>query len=143
MTRAQCHVHRVQANDLMSSLSRDLPMPYTNLVAWLVRLAVLLQTIVHGLQVRALGDTATKVWAAAGIFLYAFFFFSFLGMHRVLHNPFLERLIDVAHEPIVNEGLKALADGLMRGPAFLPPSWPPSSAVRAATAASAGAETAR
>ena len=45
MTRAQCHVHRVQANDLMSSLSRDLPMPYTNLVAWLVRLAVLLQTM--------------------------------------------------------------------------------------------------
>tara|TARA_B110001452_G_scaffold95884_1_gene79263 strand:+ start:410 stop:775 length:366 start_codon:yes stop_codon:yes gene_type:complete len=115
-------------------------MPYTNLVAWLVRLAVLLQTVVHGLQVRALDDTASKVWAAAGIFLYAFFFFSFLGMHRVLHNPFLERLIDVAHEPIVNEGLKSLADGLMRGHAFLPPTWPaPSSAAAAASAAAEAA----
>ena len=47
------------------------------------------------------------------------------GMHRALHNPFLERLIDVGHEPIVNEKLRKLADGLMRGTSFLPPTWPP------------------
>ena len=44
-------------------------------------------------------------------------------MHRVLHNPFLDRLIDVGHEPIV-EGLRQLADGLLGGTAFLPPAWP-------------------
>ena len=46
-------------------------------------------------------------------------------MHRVLHNPFLDRLIDVGHEPIVNEGLARLAEALMRGTAGLPPNWPP------------------
>ena len=45
-------------------------------------------------------------------------------MHRTLHNPFFERLIDVGHEPIVNEGLRRLANQLMDGASFLPPSWP-------------------
>ena len=116
---------RAQANDLMSCLSRDLPMPYTNQVAWLVRLAVLLQTVAHGLQICAMDDASCKVYAAIGVFLYAFFFLSFLGMHRVLHNPFLERLIDVGHEPIANEGLARLAESLMRDTAYLPPRWPP------------------
>ena len=45
-------------------------------------------------------------------------------MHRVLHNPFLDRIIDVAHEPIVNSGLRKLADGLMQESHFLPPGYP-------------------
>ena len=123
---------RLQANDLMGHLSLDLPMPYTNLVAWLVRLVLLLQTISHGLMIHGMDDTSCKVYAAVGTFLYAYFFLAFLSMHRALHNLFLERLIDVGHEPIVNEKLRKLADGLMRGTSFLPPTWP--------TALDAGAE---
>ena len=37
--------------------------------------------------------------AGFGVALYAYFFLAFLSMHRTLHNPFLERLIDVGHEP--------------------------------------------
>ena len=123
---------RAQANDLMSSTSRDLPMPYANQVAWLVRLAVVLQTILTGLDMRETADLSCKVYATIGVFLYSFFFSSFIGMHRVLHNPFLDRLIDIGHEPIANEGLRSLADGLMRGASFLPPNWPPARAADAA-----------
>ena len=114
---------RTLSNDLMSSNSRDLPIPYTNLVAWLVRMAVLLQTIVFGLTMHQMTDPSSKVYATLGVFLYAYFFHAFIGIHRVLHNPFLDRLIDVTHERTISEGLKRLAEELMRDTAFLPPNW--------------------
>lgn len=126
---------RLQANDLMGLVSSDLPMPYANLVGWLVRLALLLQTIVLGFMMRGTDDASCKVYAAIGTFLYAYFFLAFLSMHRTLHNPFLDRLIDVGHEPIANEGLRKLADGLMRGTSFLPPNWPLPTRFVAASAA--------
>ena len=114
---------RTLSNDLMSSSRRDLPLPYANLVAWLVRMAVLLQTIVVGLEMHQMDNLSSKIYAAIGVFLYAYFFHAFVGIHRVLHNPFLDRLIDVAHERTVTEGLRRLAQGLMRGTDSLPPAW--------------------
>ena len=42
-------------------------------------------------------------------------------LHKKLHNPFLAGKLHVAHEPIVNDGLRQLAERLMEGTAFLPP----------------------
>jgi len=121
-----CHAvtaARTLSNDLMSSSKRDLPLPYANLVAWLVRLAVMLQTIVVGLQMHQMDELSSKIYATIGVFLYAYLFHAFVGIHRVLHNPFLDRLIDVTHERNVSEGLRRLAEGLMRGTDSLPPAW--------------------
>ena len=41
---------RAQANDLMASLNRDLPLPYANLVAWLVKFGLLIETMFVAMQ---------------------------------------------------------------------------------------------
>lgn len=118
---------RSQANDLMSSLNRDLPLPYVNLVAWLVQFAMLLNSINNGVRMSGYSDTGAKVSAALSTFLYSAAFRGLLNVHRLLHNPFIDRLIDVAHEPIVNGGLATLARSLMADESYLPPAWSASS----------------
>jgi hypothetical protein len=114
---------RAQSADLMASLSRDLPLPYANLVSWLTKLALGLQTLrfgVYMISVEAEGDAT--IYSIMGVFLYSYFFQALLGVQRVLHNPFLDRLIDVGHEPIF-ESLQRLTESLMQDRAFLPPAW--------------------
>mgnify|MGYP006936523656 FL=1 len=111
----------------MSSLNRDLPLPYVNLVAWLVQFAMLLNSISNGVRMSGYSDTGAKVSAALSTFLYSAAFRGLLNVHRLLHNPFIDRLIDVAHEPIVNGGLATLARSLMADESYLPPAWSASS----------------
>ena len=115
---------RGQANDLMSSLNRDLPLPYANLVAWLVSINLAIEAITFGLLFAEISDGMARFYCVVSVLLYGIFFLAFLALHKVLHNPFLDRLIDVAHEPIVTEGLGKLAHALMSEEAFLPPGYP-------------------
>jgi len=150
---------RAQANDLMSSLDRDIPYPYASLVGALVRINVLLMSLwkstelylmfcgmtgigsqnwgtAHSLNPQCqipnpqAPNNTGLIWLVAVIFHLASLFFwnlSYQAMYdlgKILHNPFGNRRIDVAHEAI-HAGLRRLAEGLLAGgEAHVPPTMP-------------------
>lgn len=156
---------RAKANDLMSSLDRDIPYPYASLLGMLVKTNVALMTawrtselylnlcgvkmgaqnwataLEHNPNCKLWGDgpsdissfpnqNATQFWTMVVLHLSTLFLWnmSYKAMYdlaKVLHNPFGNREIDIAHETI-NGGLRRLADELMgRTSKHLPPGMPP------------------
>ena len=193
---------RAQANDLMSSLDRDLPYPYASIVGALTNFVIFLQSSKLGLdaRIRYMEDIPEEeghrrfvpnsaIWCerssrraasaparardgrrpesakerheravrrntchcrpptsylhvllvlhtcflkcVAGRVLELFVLFTFnialqglYNIHRVLHNPFGPRHIDVAHEFIAG-GIRRLAESLAEADERLPPSMLP------------------
>ena len=130
---------RANANDLMSSLDRDLPYPYASVVGALVNFVIFLQSSKLGLdaRIRYMEDVPgeegvrrfvpnSSIW---GLELFVLFTFNIAlhglyNIHTVLHNPFGPRHIDVAHEVIAG-GIRKLMVGLMDANERLPPSMLP------------------
>lgn len=121
---------RAQANDLMSSLDRDSPFPYAHICGLLVSINVWIMCTFKGLEwamwMRFFGgdlfaqpkfyvDLITLVaWNVSYKSLY--------DLCYVLHNPFGDRRIDVAHETI-GSGIRNFSKSVT-GPQqlnFLPP----------------------
>lgn len=119
---------RGQANDLMSSLDRDKPFTYTALCGVLVSINVVIMSTWRGvtwaLWLYALGNelwSAPKIWI--DILVLLTWNISYKGLYDVgymLHNPFGNRRIDVAHETIF-AGLRRLSVELGNGNPILPP----------------------
>ena len=150
---------RAQANDLMSSLDRDIPYPYASLVGMLVRINVFLMSLWKSTELYLMlcgTRVGSQTWATAhemnpqchvspnpmppnnGWFIWwsmvvfhlaALFFWnmsykSMFDLGKVLHNPFGNRRIDVAHETI-HAGLRKLAESLLsKGTSHVPPTMP-------------------
>jgi hypothetical protein len=118
---------RGQANDLMSSLDRDAPLPYLNLAGFLVQANLFLMTTWKGLMwsswFNALGGgmfAQPKLYAdIATLFLWNLSYKAMYDLAYHLRNPFTHRSIDVAHETI-GSGLRKLAAALMEANPHIP-----------------------
>merc|ERR1711957_172224 len=113
---------RAQANDLMSSLDRDLPYPYAMTVENLVDTTLLFFTLSDGLRLAVKGFKPWQ-WALQELatMIICFAWGSLVEMQETLYNPFGRRTIDVAHETI-HAGLRTLSEGLLGGDnKFAPP----------------------
>jgi hypothetical protein len=118
---------RGQANDLMSSLNRDLPFPYAFVVSFMLQLVILIQALFtalacadvsssHSLQFGNHGEPVWYMWVfQLGCFFCLAMLYEAMGnVHHVLYNPFGPRALDVAHETIAN-GIRDLGTQLMAG----------------------------
>jgi hypothetical protein len=137
---------RAQANDLMSCLDRDIPYPYGSLVGTLVNINLFLMSTWKGLQLsldycgpapwsttKCSEPNLAWVWTAKLVLL-LFWNTSYAAMFdlaKVMHSPFGDRRIDVAHEAIAG-GIRKLADQLVNAHAALPPSMIPDACARTA-----------
>jgi len=118
---------RAQANDLMSSLDRDLPFPYVNLCYILVCLNVLIFTTYKGVLWSTWlfqhGDNLVNqpvFWVDLGVtFAWNLSYTSLYQLCYVLYNPFGSDKISVAHETI-GGGLRKLADQLASATTCVP-----------------------
>lgn len=110
---------RSQANDLMSSLNRDLPYPYASLVALLVNCTILFFATTDGLNLATnfgaesgTAHASTWVMQISCTFCLTCCYGAFIELQDVLHNPFGDRRVDVAHDTIA-AGLRNLADSIV------------------------------
>lgn len=119
---------RAQANDLMSSLDRDIPYSYTSLVCILVNINLFIMTTWKAIEwstwCRSLGFDQLlqqpKWWLDMLVMI--FWNLSYRAMYDLgshLYHPFGNRPIDVAHETI-SAGLQKLSKSLMDGAAIPP-----------------------
>jgi hypothetical protein len=121
---------RSQANDLMSSLDRDKPFPYTSLTGLLIKINLFIMSTWKGVQwsiwLRTFGDDIwqqPKFYADILVLLsWNVSYAALFDLSQTLHNPFKFRRIDVAHETI-SKGIRQLGVALM-GPGNLPPEAP-------------------
>ena len=113
---------RAQANDLMSSLDRDVPYPYASSMTMLVKVMMVLYSVSAGLRIAEHSTWYNKVVDCVGITIFTASFQGLLNLQKTLHNPFLSERLHVAHEAIAGTGLKQLSDALMEGKQCLPPS---------------------
>lgn len=121
---------RAQANDLMSSLDRDKPIPYVAMCGLLVKMNVLIFTSWKGVQWSIwLHSIGQPVWGESRfwvdvlcLFMWNISYSALYDLGYVLHNPFEDRRVDVAHEVIfggINKLSKELADGHLHLPPHL------------------------
>ena len=119
---------RGQANDLMSSLDRDNPIPYSALCGILVQINVLIFSSWKGIEWSiwqwSQGDRLFEEprWWLDVMVLFAWniSYVALYDLGYMLHNPFGNRRIDVAHETI-GFGLRKLGTSLAEGTKFHPP----------------------
>lgn len=120
---------RGQANDLMSSLDRDLPYPYAHIVTLLARLNVWCAFAEIIMAYFAIDDRHSEDGSPQGAWLPIISVLmvlvhvcwqGLLDMHKTLHDPFGFRRIDVAHEAIITDSLLA-GPGLVPGEDFNSP----------------------
>ena len=112
---------RGQANDLMSSLNRDVPYPYAQMVGLMMRFYITLASMRFGIVAKTRVG-GIKAFGLLANFMYVLIFLGLHDIFKTLHNPFLHRRIDVGHEPIMG-GLRALAKHLLlEGDSPQPPS---------------------
>eukprot|EP00947_MAST-08B_sp_MAST-8B-sp1_P003693 g3693.t1 len=120
---------RAQANDLMSSLDRDAPFPYTHLCGLLVGINLLIMSTWKGVEwalwLHAMGGAgliASPKWWVDMVVLVSWnvSYKALYDVVYVLHNPFGSRRIDVAHE-VIGGGIRRLSNALMAGNPSLPP----------------------
>ena len=124
---------RAQANDLMSSLDRDLPFPYASIMSVIIHLVLFIQATFTAF---ACSDSRTghvetdadgsprPVWymwcfQLGCFFVLAMLYDSLLNVQHTLHNPFGSRTIDVAHDTIAS-GIRRLGTALMEGTSHAP-----------------------
>jgi hypothetical protein len=107
---------RAKANDMMSSLNRDLPFPYVALCGMLVKVNVFIMSSWKAVQWSAwlktfgYGGLSNQIRFWAEIFLLFAWNVSYMALYDLgyfLDNPFGNRRIDVAHE-IIGLGLHKL-----------------------------------
>lgn len=119
---------RGQANDLMSSLDRDKPIPYVAMCGLLVYLNVLIFSTYKAAQwsvwLHAIGsELFFEGRFYVDLFCMFFWNLSYVALYdlgSVLHNPFKDRRLDVAHEAIFG-GVNDLSQELANGHKHLPP----------------------
>eukprot|EP00326_Haptolina_ericina_P023934 CAMPEP_0181188002 /NCGR_PEP_ID=MMETSP1096-20121128/10876_1 /TAXON_ID=156174 ORGANISM="Chrysochromulina ericina, Strain CCMP281" /NCGR_SAMPLE_ID=MMETSP1096 /ASSEMBLY_ACC=CAM_ASM_000453 /LENGTH=273 /DNA_ID=CAMNT_0023277019 /DNA_START=305 /DNA_END=1126 /DNA_ORIENTATION=- len=120
---------RAQANDLMSSLDRDKPYSYAALCALLVKVNILIfstwKAVEWAVWLHNFGGKLVeqpKFWLDI-LILFAWNV-SYQGMYDLaylLHNPFGDRRLDVAHETI-GGGIRKLSEKIAGVDGYLPPS---------------------
>lgn len=118
---------RGKANDLMSSLDLDKPIPYTSLCGLLVTINVFMMSTWKGIEwsiwMRSFGFGLlymSKFWMdMLGVFVWNLSYKALYDLAYILHNPFGDREIDVAHE-IIFKGLNTLQRELMEGSDHIP-----------------------
>jgi len=115
---------RDASNDLMASLWLDLPYPYASLVSMIIKVAILMQTLLTGMQTATYTDLGARVYGYVQLFLYAMLFQSLINLHTKLHNPFLAARLAIAHEATARDSLQRLADTLMSDITYEPPPPP-------------------
>ena len=121
---------RGQANDLMSCLNRDNPFPYVALCGLLVKVNLFIMSTWKGVtwaiwlrSFELYGLLCKPKWWLDVIILLAWNV-SYGGLYDLgymLHNPFRDRKIDVAHDAI-GGGLRRLSVELATGSKHIPPS---------------------
>lgn len=120
---------RAQANDLMSSLDRDLPLPYTVLCGMLVQLNVLIMSTWKGVEwsiwLHSLGSAELldqgRFWVDIFVLLsWNVSYKALYDLNYVLQSPFGNRRIDVAHE-VIFAGIRKLSTALANGVDNVPP----------------------
>ena len=127
---------RAQANDLMSSLDRDLPFPYAGLISIMINLVTFIQATFTGMACASPAQSHVHVGADGGrspiwymwawqigcLFFLCVLYDSLQNVQQVLHNPFGSRALDVAHDTIAS-GIRRLATELMEGKSHAPDGW--------------------
>lgn len=118
---------RAMANDLMSSLDRDKPFPYTALCGLLVYINILIMSTWKGVTWSiwyfSYGPDLfrqPRIWVDMLVLL--FWNISYAALYDLgymLHNPFGPRRIDVAHETI-SSGIRTLSSSLAAAVAHIP-----------------------
>ena len=120
---------RAQANDLMSSLDRDLPLPYTVLCGMLVQLNVLIMSTWKGVEwsiwLHSLGSAELldqgRFWIDILVLLsWNVSYKALYDLNYIMQNPFGNRRIDVAHE-VIFAGIRKLSIALANGEDHAPP----------------------
>uniref|UniRef100_A0A7S1BBL0 Bestrophin homolog n=1 Tax=Corethron hystrix TaxID=216773 RepID=A0A7S1BBL0_9STRA len=112
----QIALMRKMANDLMSRIDRDLPIPYSTIVGLLVTLNLASLSVSHGIHLAILNynsdGSSWKMYSTyveiIGHFLYNVLFALLFDISQILYNPFGTRSIDVPHEA-VSAGIRKLA----------------------------------
>jgi hypothetical protein len=113
---------RGQANDLMSSIDRDLPISYSALAGMLVKINVLINSVWKGIDwsiwLHAAGDdlfTQPRWWVDLFVLLsWNVSYVALYDLGYMLYNPFGNRRIDVAHE-LIGSGIRKLSESLASG----------------------------
>ena len=82
------------------------------MVHGLVKFFVLLTATYAGGLMKQYEEPIARVFIVSSVFVVAIGFQALITLHPLLHNPFLHRRIDVAHEAIVSHGLRNLAEAL-------------------------------
>ena len=119
---------RGQANDLMSSLDRDKPYPYASLCGTLVHINLLLMSTSRGVEwakwLASFGDelpSQPKFWVdIIVLFSWNVSYKALYDLSYVLHNPFGDGRLGVAHETI-GAGIAALSTSMAKVGGHLPP----------------------
>lgn len=120
---------RAQANDLMSTLDRDKPIPYVSLCGLLVRMNIIIMStwkaVNWAIWMRSGGPETLMYKSKFWIDILVLFVWnvSYTGLYAVgclLHNPFGNRRIDVAHEMIF-DGIRKLSSELSSLDERIPP----------------------
>lgn len=119
---------RALANDLMSSLDRDKPFPYSAICGVLVYINVLIMSTWKGVEWSiwyfSYGPklfTQPRIWVDMLVLLsWNISYAALYDLGYMLHNPFGKRRIDVAHE-LIGGGIRALSASLAAAVAHLPP----------------------
>ena len=119
---------RHQANDLMGSISRDQPLPYTSAVGFNVLFSMITMTLWKGVQWAIwFYETNGRVYTEprmyveiATLALYTTIFAVLVDIDKILYNPFGQRDIDIPHDA-VSGGLRVLARRLCSSTRCFPP----------------------
>jgi hypothetical protein len=116
------------ANDLMSSLDRDKPFPYTALCGVLVYINILMMSTWKGVSWSiwyfSYGPdlfNQPRIWVdMVVLLLWNISYAALYDLGYMLHNPFGRRRIDVAHE-LISGGIRTLSASLAAAMTNLPP----------------------
>lgn len=119
---------RAMANDLMSSLDRDKPFPYTALCGVLVYINILIMSTWKGVSWSiwyfSYGPNLfnqPRIWVDMLVLLaWNISYAALYDLGYLLHNPFGQRRIDVAHETI-SGGIRRLSSSLAWAFPHVPP----------------------
>ena len=119
---------RGAANDLMSSLDRDKPFPYTAICGVLVYINIMIMSTWKGVSWSIWYFSngpdlfnQPRIWV--DMFVLLFWNISYAALYDLgymLHNPFGQRRIDVAHE-MIGAGIRKLSTSLANAVGHVPP----------------------
>lgn len=88
----------------------------------LVKFHMLMHSVARGFELASYTSSGAQAFSLVMLLLNLAFLEAIVHHHRVLHNPFCGRRIDVAHHRTVMVGLHAVRDAFLSGDSFAPPS---------------------